>query len=64
MTGEARGKHKKQGGDVITNFYNVRIGHYNAASSASTESLKRTPKTAEDSTITPATPRAPRTSTP
>eukprot|EP00971_Amphidinium_carterae_P028047 552217-Amphidinium_carterae.1 len=48
MTEEARGKQKKQG-DCITNFYNVRIGNYHAAtSSTSTEQLKRTSRTAED----------------
>eukprot|EP00971_Amphidinium_carterae_P042236 829787-Amphidinium_carterae.2 len=61
MTGEAHGKQKKQG-DVITNFYNVKIGNYHAAtSSTSTEHLKRTSNTADDSTT--ATPRAPRTPT-
>eukprot|EP00971_Amphidinium_carterae_P180869 3587932-Amphidinium_carterae.1 len=61
MTGEARGKQKKQG-DVITNFYNVKIGNYHAAtSSTSTEQLKRSSKTA-DNFIT-ATPRVPRTPT-
>eukprot|EP00971_Amphidinium_carterae_P166743 3304348-Amphidinium_carterae.2 len=62
MAGEARGKQKKQG-DIINNFHNVKIGNYYAGtSSSSTDALKRTSKTADDTT--PATPRAPRTSTP
>eukprot|EP00971_Amphidinium_carterae_P301785 5995758-Amphidinium_carterae.1 len=35
ITGEARGTPQKKQGDVITNFYNIKIGNYHAASSSS-----------------------------
>eukprot|EP00971_Amphidinium_carterae_P044776 880818-Amphidinium_carterae.1 len=63
ITREACGTPQKKQGDVITNFYNVKIGNHAATSSTSTEQLKRTSKTAEDYTTSGATPRAPTTPT-
>eukprot|EP00971_Amphidinium_carterae_P080699 1596597-Amphidinium_carterae.1 len=45
MTRDVRDTPQKKQGDVITSFYNVKIGNYHAASSSTTEKLKRTPRT-------------------